>query len=771
MDSKGTSKRKAAAAPAAGDTLDRARAVGVEAFVEARAFEINALQRSLDDARGSGNARAFQTLARHLRRRAASHNVKRVPARMRARAAEEMRRAAGGEAAQRGGSGGSGGSRHKRRRTQAVRDEYARRQTGKRWLETHVWHAKRMHMRQAWGAMVADTPHARSHRAAYRAAKEHCHVQDVSYYATLELAGRRGAIAQALAALAAPATLAPAVGRCCDGARLAPLTLHRAHAYPRGLLGPAAALWQPAADGAGAGERVLWLRMHPALAADVGAELAAVAGALAAPGAEGRVHVRDISADVVAFELLGPRSTPLLAAALAGEGAAADAGAGVQTLRAVAAAPSPAVLPEGAVLALRIHDPRLRFPPRVAQPADAAAGPAALEAALRSWPAAAARLASGDAGVFDRAACAADVARRPSDHALNQRRHALLAPGSRLAPGAADVSLPLLLVRTGPEAALGARTAAADAGVVDAMAHGWTLLAPRGWAMALWLPLVFAGARAQGLQERMHVSLEAGHAAFPRDWPGCPAYDAAAAADAAQALARWLRRPPGKRTNYAHHGVDSPFFAPFHRLLGMPGPPPAYPRLGPAGLECRMRRLKKIGASASASASASAGAEAEMADSAEPTDSASIWLVTGERLAAVVQAMLAKRPPAATLRQWAAPLLAAAAAAADSTHASDSDADALLGHCLVRVRLTCSARGVPAANAPVCLTTDSTEPIGYVTAGSFSLARGCAVAIAACSLQGLFSLAHVSARSPRKLVAIRSMNGSPECEATLAVIP
>ncbi|KAJ2785009.1 Ribonucleases P/MRP protein subunit pop1 [Coemansia interrupta] len=735
MDSKSTTTRKA---PAAGDTLERARAVGVEAFVEARAFEINALQRSLDDARGSGNARAFQTLARHLRRRAASHNIKRVPKRLRARAAEEARRSAGGDAAQRSAAGGS---RHKRRRARSTRDEYARRQAGKRWLETHVWHAKRMHMRQAWGAMVADTPNARSHRAAYRAAKEHCYAQDVSFYATLELAGRHAAIAQALAALAAPATLAPAVGRCSDGTRLAPLTLHRAHAYPRGLLGPAA--------------------------------LAAVVAALAGPDGEARVDVRDISSDVVAFELLGPRSTALLAAALVGDEAEADAitgaGVGAQTLRAVAAAPSPAVVPEGVVLALRVHDPRLRFPPRAAPPADAdaAAVPASLEEVLRSWPAAAARLAGDDAGVFDRAACAADVARRPSEHALNQRRHALLVPGTRLAPGAADVSLPLLLVRTGPEAALGACTAAADAGVVDAMAHGWTLLAPRGWAMALWLPLVFAGARAQGLQERMHVSLEAGHAAFPRDWPGCPAYDAAAAADATQALGRWLRRPPGKRTNYAHHGVESPFFAPFHRLLGMPGPPPAYPQLGPAGLECRMRRLKKI----SASAAAAAAAAPEAADVGEPADSSGIWLVTGERLAAAVQAMLAKRPPAATLRQWAAPLLAAASAGPNPGADADADAEALLAHCLVRVRLTCSARGVPAANAPVCLTTAPADPIGYVTAGSFSLARGCAVAIAACSLRGLFALAHASARSPRKLVAIRSMNGSPECEATLAVIP
>ncbi|KAI7821135.1 ribonucleases P/MRP protein subunit POP1-domain-containing protein [Kickxella alabastrina] len=742
MEANRGTKRKApplsaAAGPAAHETLAKARSVDVTGFVEARAFEINALQRSLDGARTAGNARAFQTLARHLRRRAASHNVKRVPARLRARAEEEMRKSAAGNDSAKPPKPkpATAHSRYKRRRTRAVRDEYALRQTGARWLETHVWHAKRMRMERAWGTVVAATPNERSHRAAYRAAKERCYAHDASRHSA-------GAGAAGCARRADPGR-----PRYADGARLAPLALHRAHMFPRAALGPASALWMPAGAAA---PRTLWLRTHPAIADAVRAELGAAAG----------LAVADVTCDLVSFELLGAASTRLLAAVLAH---AHTPSAGAAALRAARCVPAPDALPEGAVLALRIHDPRLGFPPRPDPTGGAGhAGSdhgAPDDEVLRAWPGAgASQLPGGDGGVFDRARCAADVARRQSEHALNQRRRAQLVPGTRLAPGADDVSVPLLLIRTGPEAALGSRVGAFDARFVGAMAHGWTLVAPRGWGMALWMPLIFAGARAQGQCERLHVSLEAGLPAFPRDWPGTAAYDAAAAAAGADALLRWQRRPPGKRANYAHAGIESPFFAPLHRLLGMPAAPAGYPQPGPAGLECRMRRLKKTKpkpAAADPGRAAGPGQAAELdqpAELARPADSADIWLVTGERLAAA----------------WAAPLLAAVRA--DGADQPDG-ADALLQRCLVRVRLVCTARGVPANNAPVCLPASAADPIGYVIAGSFSLARGCGMALAACSLRGLFALCRDSPPQAHRTVSIRAMDGGPACEAALTVLP
>ena len=62
----------------------------VAAFVKAREFEINAMSASMSSSRKGLSARAFQQVPKDLRRRTASHNVKRVPKRLRARAAREV---------------------------------------------------------------------------------------------------------------------------------------------------------------------------------------------------------------------------------------------------------------------------------------------------------------------------------------------------------------------------------------------------------------------------------------------------------------------------------------------------------------------------------------------------------------------------------------------------------------------------------------------------------------------------------------------------------
>lgn len=59
-------------------------------FLQSRQFEIESLERAQLQSKYSGAARCFQTLPRTLRRRVASHNVKRIPRRLRNRAIREM---------------------------------------------------------------------------------------------------------------------------------------------------------------------------------------------------------------------------------------------------------------------------------------------------------------------------------------------------------------------------------------------------------------------------------------------------------------------------------------------------------------------------------------------------------------------------------------------------------------------------------------------------------------------------------------------------------
>lgn len=65
-------------------------ALDVDKFVQAHEFEIRALERGIQRSGQSNNRRAFQQVPAELRRRTASHNVKRVPKRLRGRASKEV---------------------------------------------------------------------------------------------------------------------------------------------------------------------------------------------------------------------------------------------------------------------------------------------------------------------------------------------------------------------------------------------------------------------------------------------------------------------------------------------------------------------------------------------------------------------------------------------------------------------------------------------------------------------------------------------------------
>ena len=68
-------------------------------------------------------------------------------------------------------------SGHYRRKPKNLLEEYTRRQREHVWLETHIWHAKRMKMIDAWGYRLADHPNDKGFRAAYRAVKNNCILQ------------------------------------------------------------------------------------------------------------------------------------------------------------------------------------------------------------------------------------------------------------------------------------------------------------------------------------------------------------------------------------------------------------------------------------------------------------------------------------------------------------------------------------------------------------------------------------------------------------------
>lgn len=68
----------------------------------------------------------------------------------------------------------------------------------KSWLETHIWHAKRMHMANMWGFRIAVQPTEKSFRPSHRAAVHGSILHDASYLSLFEIKGDEKVLAQVL---------------------------------------------------------------------------------------------------------------------------------------------------------------------------------------------------------------------------------------------------------------------------------------------------------------------------------------------------------------------------------------------------------------------------------------------------------------------------------------------------------------------------------------------------------------------------------------------
>ncbi|BFZ53385.1 Ribonucleases P/MRP protein subunit pop1 [Savitreella phatthalungensis] len=199
----------------------RAGAIPVQEFLNARRFEINSMLASLDKAKEASSNRAFQTLPRYLRRRAASHNVKRVPKRLRDWARQEMKDTDVQRPAKRVPFGRKRGRRDTIRRLKAIKikleayqrdarafepaklpgtslpavkplnaTRFANRQRNKTWLPSHLWQAKRARMANLWGFSIAQNPNEKTYRSTHRTLHHKgCIVFDTSYLAHILLRG------------------------------------------------------------------------------------------------------------------------------------------------------------------------------------------------------------------------------------------------------------------------------------------------------------------------------------------------------------------------------------------------------------------------------------------------------------------------------------------------------------------------------------------------------------------------------------------------------
>lgn len=130
-----------------------------------------------------------QQLPRHLRRRAVSHNPKRLPRRFHEKHKREREKSNGNSTTCKP----KRPSRKYRRKPKNLLDAYNRRQRDFVWLETHIWHAKRFHMVKKWGYQVAEYPRDKNFRACFRAGRDRCLMQvcgNLSVKQSLSICGK-----------------------------------------------------------------------------------------------------------------------------------------------------------------------------------------------------------------------------------------------------------------------------------------------------------------------------------------------------------------------------------------------------------------------------------------------------------------------------------------------------------------------------------------------------------------------------------------------------
>ncbi|CAG8467455.1 6049_t:CDS:10 [Ambispora leptoticha] len=526
------------------------RTLNVVDFAEAsaRAFEINAMNDALERRKQAKNLRASQTLPSHLRRRAASHNVKRLPVRLREKAKEEM-----GTSIKI--------SRRRKRRPGSLIDKYTHRQVKIRWLETHIWHAKRMKMIESWGYKLAEHPSEKSIKSSYRASSHLTIINDVSYFGFIKLMGEQTHLIKLFNSVTDP-TL-PSIGseKYLKGKRQCSTYLYYFSKYPTHLVSPMNLIWQPRKEINDISRNILvWI--HPSAFDEA---ICVFNEAIKYLELEKEIILKNLQTELLMFEITGPRSTALLQSVLdldEENTRTSQSEESNQVWKALQDLRTSASLPHGVVLGLKIIDPRLSFPKKVPPRTNiiSEASQQNLQEILNHWPD---NVATSE--LWDDEKRKLLKENKISDGDLNKRRNQNLIPGQKLLPLAEDARVPIILIQRGAQ--ISQMQQQQQRQYPSEYTCGWNIILPAGWGMALWKSFIFVGAWVGGLRERHNFHFEAGLSYFPCDYPGTKSYDEYSLQEKTKAEDAYNKHPPAKRPNYQKLFVTSPFEAPFHDLL------------------------------------------------------------------------------------------------------------------------------------------------------------------------------------------------------------
>lgn len=218
----------------------RPRTVNTVEYVRTRIDQIAELLQVVDNPAlgmgevASGPRTVFQRLPRHMRRRAMSHNIKRLPRILRPLAIRNVSKTQHSKKTP---------SRLWRRRPSRLLKQRIRVQKKSVWLSTHIWHAKRFHICNLWGFKVPFRSFQKNFRPNYRSSINSAVIIDRSYLCCLQflVSDQNRKLLIDMLSKFCQKEVSPTFSNAravCGDAEM-PVMLFTPSEYPRGFIGPA----------------------------------------------------------------------------------------------------------------------------------------------------------------------------------------------------------------------------------------------------------------------------------------------------------------------------------------------------------------------------------------------------------------------------------------------------------------------------------------------------------------------------------------------------
>ncbi|XP_063976489.1 ribonucleases P/MRP protein subunit POP1 [Diachasmimorpha longicaudata] len=546
-----------------GGSVSISHDVEINKLISARASEILAMTHSVENPQRT--KLVFQKLPVHMRRRVMSHNAKRMPRRLREAHQMQMEKSGLPPRSKRP-------SRKYRRRPHNLLLEYNRRKRTKKWLETHIWHAKRFHMCEKWGYKIPNFSNDRGYRASYRAVAKHCMIQDISYYSCIELTGPEGVLIERLRVHSRD-ELSFGARLYLAGSREGSLMFYKRDHCPVGVVH---FFWRPRVEES---LRTLWIWVHPAFFDDVVHEISLSFGFSGTAGGQASMNSDESGCRVNLlvnyfnrFRLRGPLSIAVLSSTLKlpkspghdGKTAWNDVWyansrnkndfnlqdeffQGIQTLN------SPGQLPRSSVVALTVLDPRIFLPEK------------RRKAVLNQDDCR--KVLKVPEGVSGSPLWEIDVRERlkedfKTNHEINKLREDNLVPGVQNDHEIDEeimAKVPVILVQCPGDT---------DRGKSTGFASGIDIIIPSRWGVAFWIAFIHRCARPIGIREYKSLIFENLNLNSPEIHPpDTSAYCKESLEIKNELTEVYFRRPPNRRINFTKFSITSPFFCEWRLLV------------------------------------------------------------------------------------------------------------------------------------------------------------------------------------------------------------